>query len=132
MATGFYNIPKLNNEPINEYQPESGELKKLLDTYNNMYDTIIDIPFYIDGKEVRTGKTSSIHPPHDIKHSVGQYHNVEKKHVKLAIEGCLKAKKSWSQTSWEHRAAIFLKAAELLAGPYRDKMNASTMISKSR
>ena len=132
MASGFYNIPKVVNEPVKQYAPNSMELKEVLEAYKKMYNEVIDIPMYIGGKEIRTGKTVSISPPHEHKHKIGEYHTAENKNVKHAIENCLEARETWSRTSWEHRAAIFLKAAELLAGPYRARMNAATMIGQSK
>ena len=132
MATGFYNVPKAVNEPINSYAPGTPERKALLDTYKKMFNEKVDIPFYIGGKEYRTGNTVEINPPHDHKHSVGQYHTAEKEHIELAIEAAAEARVKWAATSWEHRAAIFLKAADLLAGPFRYKMNAATMIAQSK
>jgi 1-pyrroline-5-carboxylate dehydrogenase len=132
MASGFYNVPKAVNEPINSYAPGTPERKALLDTYKKMYGEQVDIPFYIGGKEYRTGNTVSIHPPHDHKHCVGKYHTADKEHIELAISKAAEARKQWAATSWEHRAAIFLKAAELLAGPFRYKMNAATMIAQSK
>ena len=132
MATGFYNVPKAVNEPIKSYAPGSPERKSLLDTYKKMYSEQVDIPFYIGGTEYRTGNTVTIHPPHDHKHSVGKYHTADKEHLELAVEKAAEARVKWAATSWEHRAAIFLKAADLLAGPFRDKMNAATMIAQSK
>ncbi len=132
MATGFYNVPKAVNEPVKSYAPNSPERKELLDTYKKMYGEKVDIPFYIGGKEIRTGKTVSIHPPHDHRHTVGQFHTAEKKHIEEAVSSALNARKKWAVTPWQDRAAIFLKAAELLAGPYRARMNAATMIGQSK
>jgi 1-pyrroline-5-carboxylate dehydrogenase len=132
MASGFYKVPKAVNEPIKSYAPGSPELKSLMATYNKMYQKEVDIPFYIGGKEYRTGKTVTIHPPHDHKHCVGQYHTAEREHIELAIEKAAEARLKWAKTSWQDRAAIFLKAADLLAGPFRDKMNAATMIAQSK
>jgi 1-pyrroline-5-carboxylate dehydrogenase len=132
MATGFYNVPKAVNEPINSYAPGTPERKALLDTYKKMYSEKVDIPFYIGGKEYRTGNTVDIHPPHDHKHCVGQYHTADKEHIELAVKAAAEARVKWAATSWEHRAAIFLKAADLLAGPFRYKMNAATMIAQSK
>ena len=132
MASGFYKVPKAVNEPVKSYKPNSPERNELLATYKKMYNETVDIPFYIGGKEIRTGDTVSIHPPHDHQHTVGQYHKAEKKHVEQAITNALEAREAWSKTSWEHRAAIFIKAAELLAGPYRARMNAATMIGQSK
>ena len=132
MASGFYNVPKAVNEPVRVYKPGSPEHKSLLDTYKKMYNETVDIPFYIGGKELKTGDTVSIHPPHEHKHIVGQYHKAEKKHILEAVEAALEARKKWAATPWQDRAAIFLKAAELLAGPFRDRINAATMIAQSK
>jgi 1-pyrroline-5-carboxylate dehydrogenase len=132
MATGFYKVPKAINEVVKSYAPGSPERKTLLDTYKKMYREQVDIPFYIGGKEFRTGNTVTIHPPHDHKHSVGKYHTAEKEHIELAVTKAAEARVKWAATSWEHRAAIFLKAADLLAGPFRYKMNAATMIAQSK
>ena len=132
MASGFYKVPKAVNEPINSYAPGTPERRALLETYKKMYSEKVDIPFYIGGKEFRTGKTVDINPPHDHQHSVGQYHTAEKEHIELAVEKAAEARVKWAATSWEHRAAIFLKAADLLSGPFRYKMNAATMIAQSK
>lgn len=132
MATGFYNVPKAVNEPVKSYAPNSPERKELLATYKKMYNEKVDIPFYIGGKEIRTGKTVSIHPPHDHKHTVGHFHTAEKSHIEEAVNVALNAREKWAATPWQDRAAIFLKAAELLAGPYRARMNAATMIGQSK
>jgi len=132
MATGFYNVPLAVNEPVKQYAPNSAERTELLAMYHKMYNEQVDIPFYIGSEEIRTGNTVSIHPPHDINHTVGQYHLAEKKHIKLAIETAMEARKKWAKMPWESRAAIFLKAASLLEGPYRAKLNAATMIAQSK
>ena len=132
MATGFYNVPKAVNEPVKSYTPNSTERAELLATYKKMNNEVVDIPFYIGGKEIRTGNTISIHPPHDHKHTVGNFHTAEKHHIEEAVGSVMEARKKWSITPWQDRAAIFLKAAELLAGPYRARMNAATMIGQSK
>ncbi len=132
MSNGFFKVPKAVNEPVNTYAPGTAEHKDLIATYNKMFNEQVDIPFYIGGKEYRTGNTVDIHPPHDHQHCVGQYHTADKEHIELAVEKAAEARVKWAKTSWEHRAAIFLKAAELLAGPYRYKMNAATMIAQSK
>jgi 1-pyrroline-5-carboxylate dehydrogenase len=132
MASGFYNVPKAVNEPVKSYAPGSLERKTLIETYKKMFNEQVDIPFYIGGKEYRTGNTVDIHPPHDHKHCVGKYHTADKEHIELAVKKAAEARVKWAATSWEHRAAIFLKAAELLAGPFRYKMNAATMIAQSK
>ena len=132
MATGFYKVPKAVNEPVNSYAPGTPEREALLNTYKKMYKEHIDIPFYIGGEAIRTGNTKDINPPHDHKHSVGKYHTADKEHIELAIQKAAEARVKWAATSWEHRAAIFLRAAELLAGPFRYRMNAATMIAQSK
>ncbi len=132
MSNGFFKVPKAVNEPVNSYAPGTAQHKDLIATYHKMFNEQVDIPFYIGGKEYRTGKTVDIHPPHDHQHSVGQYHTADREHIELAVEKAAEARVKWAKTSWEHRAAIFLKAAELLAGPYRYKMNAATMIAQSK
>ena len=109
MASGFYSVPKAVNEPVNSYAPGTPQRKALLDTFKEMYNEQVDIPFYIGGKEYRTGNTVSIHPPFDHKHSVGKYHPADREHLELAIEKALEARKKWAATSWQDRAAIFLK-----------------------
>jgi len=132
MARGFFNVPIAVNEPVKGYAPGSPEREELLAIYKKMYASNIDIPMHINGKEVRTGNTKNVTPPHDHKHVVGQYHTADKSHIDEAIETALAARQAWSSISWTERASIFLKAAELLAGPYRAKMNASTMIAQSK
>jgi len=132
MTRGFFNVPKAVNEPVKGYAPGSKEREELLATYKKMNATTIDVPMYINGKEIRTGNTKKIRPPHDHQHVVGQFHLAEKSHVDEAIATALAARQSWSSVSWMERASIFLKAAELLAGPYRNKMNAATMIAQSK
>ncbi|WP_299124571.1 L-glutamate gamma-semialdehyde dehydrogenase [uncultured Tenacibaculum sp.] len=132
MARGFFNVPKAVNEPVKGYAPGSPEREELLATYKAMYNSNIDVPMHINGEEVRTGNTKNITPPHDHKHVVGQYHTADKSHVDTAISTALAAREAWSSVSWMERASIFLKAAELLAGPYRAKMNAATMIAQSK
>lgn len=132
MATGFYNVPKAVNEPVKSYAPNSPERLELMATYKKMYNEKVDIPIYIGGKEIRTGKTVSIHPPHEHKHTVGNYHLAEKRHIEDAVNTSMDARKKWAATPWQDRAAIFLKAADLLAGPYRARMNAATMIAQSK
>jgi len=132
MGKGFFNVPIAVNEPVKDYAKGSLERNTVLQAYKDMYSSKIDIPLHINGKAIKTGNTKTISPPHDHKHIVGTYHLAEQSHVEDAIETALKAKKIWSQTPWEQRAAIFLKAAELLAGPYRAKINASTMMAQSK
>ncbi len=132
MGRGFFKVPEAVNEPVKGYAPGSPEREELLATYKAMFNSNIDVPMHIDGEEVRTGNTRNITPPHDHKHVVGQYHVAEKSHVDTAISTALAAREEWSNVSWMERASIFLKAAELLAGPYRARMNAATMIAQSK
>ncbi len=132
MANGFYKVPKAINEPVRDYIPGTQEHKNLLAMYKKMYNESTDVPLYIGAEEIRTGKTGSINPPHDHKHSLGQFHQAEQKHIEKAVSVALEAREKWAAMPWEERAAIFLRAAELLAGPYRDKMNAATMLAQSK
>ena len=132
MPKGFFNVPKAVNEPVKSYAPNSPEKEAVLAAYKKMWNETIDVPMFIGKEEVRTGKTEKMSAPHDHKHIVGTYHLAEKKHIESAIEIALESRKKWSQMAWEHRAAIFLKAAELVAGPYRARINAATMIAQSK
>ena len=132
MGKGFFQVPTAINEPIKSYAPGSKERKEVLEQYRAYFNGNEDIPFYIGDEEIRTGNTKPISPPHDHKHLVGQYHTADKQHVSKAISNALEARDAWSNLSWEQRAAIFLKAADLLAGPYRAKINAATMIAQSK
>lgn len=132
MGKGFFNVPVAVNEPVKSYAPGSPERETVLETYKQMFNSKIDIPLYINGKNITTGNTRNISPPHDHKHIVGSYHLAEQSHIDDAISTALEARKKWSQMPWEQRAAIFLKAAELVAGPYRAKINAATMIAQSK
>jgi 1-pyrroline-5-carboxylate dehydrogenase len=132
MGKGFFEVPIAVNEPIKGYAPGSEERTEVLDVYKKMYNSTIDVAMYINGKDVRTGNIDRMSPPHDHQHIVGTYHKAEKKHIETAISGALVAREKWANTPWEQRAAIFLKAAELIAGPYRAKINAATMIAQSK
>ncbi len=132
MANGFFTVPKAINEPVRDYAPGSKERTNLLAMYKKMHKESVDIPVYIGAEEIRTGKTGNIHPPHDIKHSLGQFHQADQVLVEKAVSVALKARDKWATMPWEERAAIFLRAAELLAGPYRDKLNAATMLAQSK
>lgn len=132
MGKGIFKVPMAVNEPIKSYAPGTPEREAVLAEYSRMFNSKIDIPLYINGKYVATKNTRTMSPPHDHKHVVGTYHLAEKSHVEEAIATALEARKTWSQLPWEHRAGIFLKAAELIAGPYRAKINAATMIAQSK
>ena len=132
MLKGFFHVPKAVNEPVKSYAPNSPEKKAVLEAYKKMWNETIDVPNYIGSEEIRTGNTRNMSAPHDHKHVVGTYHLAEKKHVEQAIANALEAKEAWANLAWEQRAAIFLKAAELIAGPYRARINAATMIAQSK
>ncbi len=132
MGKGFFNVPVAVNEPVKSYAPGSPERKAVSETYKSMFNSKVEVPLYINGKDVKTGNTRTMSPPHDHQHIVGEYHLAEQKHVDEAIATALEARKTWSQMPWEQRAGIFLKAAELIAGPYRAKINAATMIAQSK
>src|SRR5210317_1050630 len=123
MPKGVFNVPVPTNEPINSYAPGTPERDLLHKTYNEYYNKNIDIPMYIDGKEVFTSDKRDICPPHDHQHKIGTYSYGTAELVSQAIESSLKARDAWSKLSWEHRAAIFLKAADLVSGPYRARIN---------
>lgn len=132
MGKGFFNVPVAINEPVKSYAPGSPERDAVKKAYKAMFNSKVEVPMYINGKDVKTKNTTTMSPPHDHKHVVGTYHLAEKKHVEEAIATALEARKEWSQLPWEQRAGIFLKAAELIAGPYRAKINAATMIAQSK
>jgi 1-pyrroline-5-carboxylate dehydrogenase len=132
MGKGFFEVPIAVNDPIKEYAPGSPERKEIQETYKRMYNSSVEVPLYINGKEIKTGDTVSMSPPHDHQHSIGSYHKAEKQHIDLAISTALEARKKWAAMPWEQRAGIFLRAAELIAGPYRARINAATMLGQSK
>lgn len=132
MPKGFFHVPKAVNEPVKSYAPNSPEKAAVLAAYQKMWNETIDVPNYIGEEEIRTGNTKNMTAPHDHQHVVGKYHLAEKAHIEKAIATALKAREKWAAMAWEQRAAIFLKAAELIAGPYRAKINAATMIAQSK
>jgi 1-pyrroline-5-carboxylate dehydrogenase len=132
MLKGFFNTPKAVNEPVKSYAPNSPEKTAVLAAYKEMWNSKIDVPLYIGSEEIRTGNTKNMTAPHDHQHIVGTYHLAEKSHIEKAIQNALDSRTAWANMAWEQRAAIFLKAAELIAGPYRAKINAATMIAQSK
>jgi 1-pyrroline-5-carboxylate dehydrogenase len=133
MSNAFFKVPVAVNEPVRAYAPGSSERSSLLEKYNELYNqSPIDIPMYIGGEEIRTNNKRKLSPPHDHKKVLGHYNYGDAGHVQKAIEAALKAKSDWANLPWHERAAIFLKAADLLAGPFRDKMNAATMLAQSK
>lgn len=132
MSNAFYHTPKAINEPLLGYgkgSPEKLALKKALAEAKSKQ---IDIPMYIGGEHIVTAHKVAIHPPHELSHTLGHYNRGKKEHVEQAIEAALKAKKAWEDMAWQDRAAIFLKAADLLSGPYRARMMAATMLGQSK
>jgi 1-pyrroline-5-carboxylate dehydrogenase len=129
---GFFKVPIPKNEPVLNYAPGSAEKRELKAMLAHLRSMKLDVPMIINGMEVRTAKRKTIHPPHDIAHTLGEFSQGDGSHVKMAIEAALAAKKKWTALPWEERAAIFLKAAALLAGPYRAKLNAATMLAQSK
>ena len=132
MANRIAQVPYPTNEPILSYAPGSPEKKEVLEMYDRLYTTTTEIPMRIGNRDVTTDETASMHPPHDHQHQLGVYHKANKKNIEDAIATALEARKAWSQMPWESRAAIFLKAADLVAGPYRAKINAATMLAQSK
>lgn len=129
---GFFKVPSPVNEPVLNYAPGSKERSELKAALAAARSVELDIPMYIGKEHVRTGKKVRMAPPHDHKHTLGYFHQGDGSHVSQAIEAALAAKAQWEELPWEHRASIFLKAADLIAGPYRAKLNAATMLGQSK
>ncbi len=133
MSNAIFRVPIAVNEPIKGYAPGSAERKSLLNKYQEMYNqAAIDVPMYIGGKEIRTTNKKPMTSPHDHQKVLGHYNVGDATHVQDAIDAALAAKDAWANLPWEERAAVFLKAADLLAGPFRDRMNAATMLAQSK
>jgi 1-pyrroline-5-carboxylate dehydrogenase len=132
MSLGYFSYPLPVNEPVLNYAPGSKEKEILKKTLRELKNAEHDIPMYIGGKEVRTGKKIALHPPHEIAHTIGYFHEGNEKHIQQAIDAALHAKESWADLSWENRANIFLKAADLIATKYRSHMNGTTMLGQSK
>ncbi|MCF8233006.1 MAG: L-glutamate gamma-semialdehyde dehydrogenase [Bacteroidales bacterium] len=132
MPKGFFQVPKAKNEPARSYAPGTKDRDELKKALKELKSKELDIPMIIGGGEVRTGNKVPVHPPHELNHTLGYYHKGDEKHVKQAIEAALEAKKKWAAMPWHERAAIFLKVAELLTGPYRYKINAAAMLATSK
>ncbi len=132
MANAFFKVPEAKNEPILNYLPGSAEKKALKAALAEAKSRELDMPMIIAGKEVRSNDRVRVHPPHEIAHTLGYYHKGSKEHVEAAVESALAAKADWEAMPWEERAAIFLKAADLMAGPYRARMSAATMLGQSK
>ncbi len=132
MNFGYFSYPMPANEPVLNYAPGSAERKQLKKVLSELKGQQTDVPMFIGGEEVRTGKKIEMHPPHEIAHTLGYYHEGNSEHVHKAIDAALNAKETWANMPWEERAHIFLKAADLMAGKYRYHMNATTMLGQSK
>ena len=132
MQNGHFSYPLPPNEPVMSYAPGSPEKLRLKAVLQELKALSVDVPMVIGGKEVRTGKKVSIRPPHEHQHVLGYFHEGDAGHVRLAIDAALSAKESWASMSWESRAQIFVKAADLIAGKYRPYMNGTTMLGQSK
>ncbi len=132
MNFGYFNYSMPVNEPVLTYAPGTAERENLKQTLDILKKETADVPMYIDGKEIRTGKKVALHPPHEISHILGHFHQGDESHVTMAIEAALHAKQAWADMSWENRANIFLKAADLLATKYRFLINGTTMLGQSK
>ncbi|MEZ5106115.1 MAG: L-glutamate gamma-semialdehyde dehydrogenase [Draconibacterium sp.] len=132
MPKGIFNVPVAKNEPILSYAPGTAERASLKAKIAELRSDEVDLPMVIGGKDVFTDRKVRIFPPHDIQHTLGYYNQGDASHVEMAIDAALEAKEKWANLSWQHRASIFLKAADLLTGPYRDKINAATMLGQSK
>jgi len=128
----YFKTPTATNEPISSYAPGTPERAALQAELKKQRAEQIDVPMYIDGKAVYTNNKITMSPPHDHKHILGTYNYGDASHVKQAIDSCLNARKKWAKMPWEDRAAIFLRAADLISGPYRYKISASTMLAQSK
>lgn len=132
MSLGYFSYPMPVNEPVLSYAPGSPERKRLKEILAELKKERIDIPMYIGNKEVRTNRKGTIHPPHDITHTLATYSEANEKHVKQAIDAALAAREGWANMDWETRANIFLKAADLMSTKYRPYMNGTTMLGQSK
>ncbi|MBT8233199.1 MAG: aldehyde dehydrogenase family protein, partial [Bacteroidia bacterium] len=132
MANAIYKTPEVKNETCLNYAPGSSEKKALKAALKKLRGQKIDIPMVINGKDVFTKNKIAMSPPHDIKHNLGTFNRGTKSHVNSAINAALNAKEKWENMDWQDRAAIFLKAADLIAGPYRAEFSAATMLCQSK
>ncbi len=132
MQFGSFSYPMPINEPVLTYGPGTREKAALKAALKELKGKELDVPMYIGGQEVRTGKTVRMHPPHEIAHTLGHFHMGDQSHVGQAIDAALAAREDWANTSWENRANIFLRAADLIAGKYRPYMNGTTMLGQSK
>lgn len=132
MQKNLFTVPPAKNEPVLSYKKGSSEREQIIKAIEWAKSTVVDIPMIIDGKEVRTENKIEIHPPHDHQHLLGHYYRGNESHVQDAIDAALKARENWANMSWKQRASIFLKAAGMISGPYRARINAATMLGQSK
>src|SRR6056297_3403797 len=132
MPKGFFDVPKAVNEPVRSYAPGTKDREELKKALKELKSKEIEIPMVIGGKEIKTDKKVAIHPPHELDHTLGYYYQGGEKEVQMAIDASMEAKEKWAAMPWHERAAIFLKIADLLTGPYRYKMNAAAMLGTSK
>ncbi len=132
MSNAYFKVPEPINEPIKTYLPDSLEREQLKVNLELLQSKEIEVPLIIGGKEIKTGDMGEMRVPHNHSKVLGTYHKASKEHVQMAIDAALEARKEWAEMPWEHRAAIFLKAADLLAGPWRATINAATMLGQSK
>ncbi|NLZ72572.1 MAG: aldehyde dehydrogenase family protein, partial [Bacteroidales bacterium] len=132
MTKAIFKLPPIKNEQLKTYAPGTVERKELKEKLTELRKGELDLPMIIGGEEIRTDNLLDIRPPHDHQHLLGHYHQGGKEHVQMAIDAALKAKPAWEGMSWESRAAIFLKAADLMSGPYRQTLNAVTMLGQGK
>ncbi len=132
MPKSLFSLPEIHNEPVLTYEPGSPERKQLREAISEARSKEVDIPMVINGEKVRTGNLKEIRPPHNLDHLLGVYHQGNEENVTHAIESAKRAKKQWADLPWENRASVFLKAATLISGPYRAKINAATMLCQSK
>lgn len=132
MSIGIFSVPALKNEPVKNYAPDSRERTELKKAIAEARSKVVEIPQYIGNEEIYSQNKKAVSPPHDHRHILGYFHEGDKQDVARAVEAALEARISWAALTWEQRAAIFLKAADLIAGPYRAEMNAATMLGQSK
>ncbi len=132
MSNGLFRVPKAVNEPVKSYAPGSPEREAVLSQYRHYYNNHVRVPLYVGTEEIFTDRTRTLSPPHEHKHVVGEYQQAEKEHIEQAIATALEAREQWAALPWEERALVFLKAADLIVGPYRAKINAATMMAQSK
>ncbi len=132
MSNAFFKAPIAKNEAVKSYAPDSPERLELQNMYQTMKSQTLDIPMHIGAEKVTTKNKKAIYSPHNLKKPLGYYHQGDKSHVNAAIKAALKAKTDWAVMPWEDRAAIFLRVADLITGPFRAKMNAATMLGQSK